>query len=83
MVTLDPVAVRVFVIVSLLPAVTLQSSNRFVREEFEAFETTEIPPLGSSRWTLNPAPVAVACEIVTVELPELVRVSYCVFVLTT
>lgn len=32
---------------------------------------------------LNPAPVTVACEIVTVDLPELVNVSYRVWLLPT
>jgi hypothetical protein len=32
---------------------------------------------------LNPAPVTVVCEIVTLELPELVKVSYCLCLLPT
>ncbi len=124
MVTLDPVAVRVFVRVLLRPTVTLPKfkvvalevswpaempvpDKAIVRGEFEAFENTEIPPLETllafglkstvnvtlcpllrligkfKPLTPNPAPVAVACEIVTVELPELVKVSYCAFVLPT
>jgi hypothetical protein len=32
---------------------------------------------------LNPAPVTLACEIVSVEFPELVKVSYSVWLLPT
>jgi hypothetical protein len=89
------------------PAEMPVPDRAMVRKEFEAFETTLIPPLvlppalGVKKTVnvtlcplfrlngrlkplrLNPAPVTTAWEIVTVDLPELVKVSYCPCLLPT
>jgi hypothetical protein len=122
--TLDPVAVRVALSLSLVPTVTLPKlmlvapgfnrpeempvpDRAIFRAGFKAFDTTTILPLvrlptfGVKRTLkvtlcplfrlrgklkplkLNPAPVTVAFEIVAVELPELVKVSWRVWLLPT
>jgi hypothetical protein len=124
MVTLEPVALSVAVMLLLVPTTTLPKSkvaglipnwpaavpvpNReIVRFELEAFERTEMLPLAlveelgakvtpkvklcpgirdSGRLkplTLNPAPVALAWAMVTLEPPELVKLSDSVWLLPT
>jgi hypothetical protein len=81
------------------PAVVPEPANAMVKFEFEASETTEMPPLADpaevgakatpkvklcpgdraigklSPVTLNPLPVTLACVTLTLEPPELVKVS--------
>jgi hypothetical protein len=109
----DRVAVRVLLLPTLTlpkfkvlalefscPAETPVPDSAIVREEFEAFEFTVIPPVELppafgvkatvnvtlcplfkvigrlSPLRLNPVPLTLVCEIVNVELPVLLKVSY-------